>query len=162
THLSSRWGTEASVLYTSAELEDELRGDDGTVAGTVRRHPKALEILGAFRWNAGRMPRLGLEPFARLGYGWSWYGMSNEAEVVTTTGEDAGRIAVNRGPRSRFPLGFLPNSGLIGFGLDLPLTARASESGLRLSYSLLATRRVSGRSELVLQLYTGVLPTPRR
>jgi hypothetical protein len=160
--MSPRWGTEAAFLYTSGTLEDALLDEGGGVTGTIRRHPRALELLGAFRWSPWRIRGLGLQPFVRLGYGWSWYGMSDRAEVLNAGGEEAAAITVSRGTSSRFPLGFLPNSGLAGIGFDLPITPKASETGLRLSYSLLATRRLPGRSELVIQIYTGLLPSPRQ
>lgn len=39
-----------------------------------------------------RLPILGFEPFARLGYGWAWYGMSQDAEVLNQANELAGTI----------------------------------------------------------------------
>ena len=161
THLSDRVATEGLLLFSSATLRDGLRDPEGNFIGSLTRNAKAGEVFGAFRWT----PAVNLDPispFARVGYGWSWYGISPQGHVLDVTDNGVGPTRVNRRFEERFPLAFLPNSLMVGGGFDLNISPTSGEFGLRGALTMYLTKRLPSRSELTVQVYTGIQPTPER
>ena len=155
THLSPKLETETLVLHGRGTLTDALLDATGTRAGVLERDFSAWEVFGAFRYDVSPPLPLNIQPFARFGYGWSWYGVDPTARLFDASGAEVGSVVVSRPEGGRFPLGFLPNSALMGVGMDLPFRLGHARSGFRVSYNLLATKRLPGRSELFLQVLVG-------
>jgi hypothetical protein len=139
------------LLRTDGTLRDTLVGADGISLGTIERNVVAIEVLGAFRLTPQFNLPLGLEPLARLGYGWSWYGV-NQAEVFDQTGASIQTFSARRPPGSRFPLGFLPNTALFGLGAQVGAAYGFVRPEVRVSYNLFTTKGVPGHSEVVAEL----------